>query len=82
MIQKIMNIFRNIDKQVKNIMIKGFKISLLYSILATCVLLTYHFYLFPILYLVGTILLKTSFMFFADFIILGIGFDRIKKQMA
>ena len=82
MIQKIINIFKSLDKQVKNLIIKGLYFSLLFCSLSTCILLIYHFYLYPTFYLVGTILLKTSFMFFADFIILGVGFDKIKKQMA
>ena len=34
----------------------------------------------PLVFTVGTILFKTSLMFFADFIICGIAFDTIKKQ--
>ena len=49
---------------------------------SSVVLLTYLLYKNPIIYYSGFILLKTSFMFFSYFIILGIGFDTIKKQMA
>ena len=68
--------------EVKNIMMNGFKFSFIFCIISVLVLIIYNFYMLPILYYSGTILFKTSLMFFVDFIILGIGFDTIKKQMA
>lgn len=82
MIKKILNKFKNLDSKVKKIMINGFKFSFIFCIFSTLVLVTYNFYMLPILYYAGTILFKTSLMFFVDFIILGFGFDTIKKQMA
>ena len=82
MIKKIIDNFKNLDDKVKNIMIKGFKFSFVFCIVSILVLLCYNLYMIPILYYSGTILFKTSLMFFVDFIILGIGFDTIKKQMA
>jgi len=82
MIKMIINKFKSLDVKVKNIMLKGFKFSFTFCILSSLILLIYNFYMFPILYYSGTILFKTSLMFFVDFIILGIGFDTIKKQMA
>ena len=82
MIKIIINMFNNLDEQVKNIMINGFKFSFAFCILSTVILVIYNFYTLPIIYTCGTILFKTSLMFFTDFIIIGFGFDIIKKQMA
>ena len=82
MIKIILDKFKNLDDKVKNIMVNGFKFSFVFCILSALVLYIYHLYTLPLLYYAGTILFKTSLMFFVDFIILGIGFDTIKKQMA
>ena len=81
MIKLIINKFKTLDEQVQNIMIKGFKFSFIFCIFSTLLLLAYTFYLIPILYYSGTLLFKSSLMFFATFIMLGIGFDTIKKQI-
>ena len=82
MIKMIINKFNSLDDKVKNIMLKGFKFSFAFCILSALVLIVYNLYTLPILYSAGTILFKTSLMFFVDFIMLGVGFDTIKKQMA
>ena len=82
MIKMIINKFNDLDEKVKNIMTKGFKFSFAFFIFSILILIMYNFYMLPILYTCGTILFKTSFIFFADFIIIGFGFDKIKKQMA
>ena len=81
MMKLIINKFKTLDKQVQKIMIKGFKFSFIFCIFSTLLLLAYNFYLIPILYYSGTLLFKSSLMFFATFIMLGIGFDTIKKQI-
>ena len=81
MIKLIINKFKTLDEQVQKIMINGFKFSFIFCIISTLLLLIYNFYLVPILYYSGTILFKTSLMFFASFVMLGIGFDTIKKQI-
>ena len=81
MIKTIINKYKNIDGKVKNIMINGFKFSFVFLILSVLILGTYQLYKFPIIYTCGTILFKTGIMFIVDFIILGIGFDTLKKQM-
>ena len=81
MIKLILEKYKNIDDKVKNIMISGFKFSFAFLILSILVLYIYHLYMLPIIYSCGTILFKTALMFFVDFIILGIGFDTLKKQM-
>ena len=82
MIKIIINKFKNLDNKVKSIMINGFKFSFYFTLLSALILIIYNIYSLPMLYYSGTILFKTSIMFFVDFIILGIGFDTIKKQMA
>ena len=82
MIKNILNELNTLDNKVKSIMINGFKFSFLFTILSILILLFYKFYTFPVLYYCGTILFKTSVMFFVAFIVIGIGFDIIKKQMA
>lgn len=82
MIKTIIEKSKNLDNKVKDIMINGFRFSFVFSIISVITLLIYKFYTMPILYYSGIILFKTSLMFFVDFIILGIGFDTIKKQMA
>ena len=82
MIKMILNKFKELDNKVKKIMINGFRFSFIFCIFSILILLIYNFYTLPILYDIGTILFKTSLMFFIDFIILGFGFDTIKKQMA
>ena len=74
--------FKNIDKSIKNIMLKGIKFSFAFCIFSAIILLVYNFYMLPIIYYSGTILFKTSLMFISYFIVLGVGFDTIKKQMA
>lgn len=82
MLKTIVNSIKKLDMKVKNIMVKGFEFSFIFCIFSALILLIYDFYMLPVLYYSGLILFKTSIMFFVDFIILGIGFDTIKKQMA
>lgn len=82
MLKTIVSSIKKLDIKVKNIMTKGFEFSFIFCIFSALILLIYEFYMLPILYYSGLLLFKTSIMFFVDFIILGIGFDTIKKQMA
>ena len=82
MIKMIINNFKDLDNKVKNIMIDGFKFSFIFCLISIIILGIYNLYMLPILYTCGLILFKTSLMFFASFIIIGFGFDKIKKQMA
>ena len=81
MIKMIVDKYKNIDDKVKKIMINGFKFSFAFLILSILVLISYQVYMMPIIFTCGTILFKTGIMFIVDFIILGIGFDTLKKQM-
>ena len=81
MIKIIIDKCKNIDDKVKKITINGFKFSFAFIIISALVLSTYHLYSLPIIYTCGIILFKTGIMFIVDFIILGIGFGTLKKQM-
>lgn len=81
MIKMIINKYENIDDKVKKIMINGFKFSFAFLIFSSLILGIYQLYMLPILFTCGTILFKTALMFMVDFIIMGIGFDTLKKQM-
>jgi len=81
MIKIIINKFTNMDIKVKTIMINGFKFSFMSLLFSILILSIYHINLLPILFDCGTILFKTSLVFFVDFIIMGVGFDTIKKQI-
>lgn len=82
MIHMIQDKLKSLDLKVKNIMKHGFTFSLLFCLLSILILYTYHaIYTIPILFTIGTILFRTSLMFFVDFTICGIAFDTIKKQM-
>lgn len=82
MINTIIDKFKSLDLKVKNIMKYGFIFSLLFCLFSILILYTYHaIYTIPLIFTVGTILFKTSLMFFVDFVICGIAFDTIKKQL-
>ena len=81
MIKMIIDKYKNLDDKVKKIMINGFKFSFIFLLISVSVLGAYRLYLLPMIYTCGIILFKTGIMFIVDFIILGIGFDTLKKQM-
>ena len=81
MIKMIIDKYKNIDDKVKKIMLNGFKFSFAFLILSILVLGAYKLYMLPVIYICGIILFKTAIMFVVDFIILGVGFDTLKKQM-
>ena len=79
---KVKNLFNNLDKTDLKIMKIGLKVCFGILILGI-ILLT--FYLFAIhnffLYELGLTILKLSFYFFVEFIICGIVADKVKKQL-
>lgn len=73
---------KNIDNKIFKIMNKGFLFSFILSIIAICLLFTYEtIYSLPKLFYIGISLFKTALMFAVMFMICGIGFDTIKKQI-
>ncbi len=81
MIKMIISKFNGLDDKVKKLMINGFKFSFYFLILSSLILGIYKLYPLPIIYYCGTILFETSLMFIVDFIVIGIGFDTLKKQL-
>ena len=83
----LMNNFINMlkikDNHIISIVKKGLKFSLSLTIISILILLTYNYILLsPILYTIGFSLLKTSLFFICFFIIFGIAFDTIQKQIS
>lgn len=73
---------KNLDKQIMKIMDSGFIFSFMLSIISVISLLIYDFfYSLPNLFYIGINLFKTSLIFASMFLICGIGFDTIKKEM-
>lgn len=80
MLNKIIITFKKLDIQIKNIMKYGFIFSFVFCLFSILILYIYHkFITYPSLFLIGTILFKTSLMFFADFIICGLSFNKLIK---
>lgn len=81
MLNTFVNNFKDLDEKVKNIMKYGFIFSLIFCLVATFILYTYEkLNSSPIVFIVGTILFKTSIVFFVSFTICGIAFDKIIKE--
>jgi hypothetical protein len=82
MINKFINIFKNLDKLTYKIMKKGFKFCSVICYISTFLLLYYNLqFQSPFLYELGLSLFKLSLFFFIEFIICGIVVDGIKKQI-
>ena len=70
MILKLIENIKHIDKKIINLMLKGFKFSLLFCILANSVLLFYYVYPFSyILIECSFILFKTGIIYLCTFFI-------------
>ena len=81
MINKIKNLFNDLDDITYKIMNKGIKSSLFITLTSTLILLIYQMYSFsPFLYHLGITIFKTSIYFLIEFIICGIIVDNIKKE--
>ncbi len=82
MIIKIINNIKNIEKNILEIMLKGFSFSFIISMLSIFVLL--YYILNPISYTIlemGIILFKNSLIYIVCFFTCGIVMDKIKKEM-
>ena len=84
-VNKIYNSFldkiKNLDIVIIKIIKIGFIICSILTLVSVILLFTYHFYSRPNLFYIGIELLKNALMFFSMFLIFGIGFDTIKKEM-
>lgn len=81
MLNLIVSAFKNLDIKIKNIMKYGFLFSFIFCFFSIIILYTYHKLITsPLLFTIGALLFKTSLMFFTDFIICGLAFDKIIKN--
>lgn len=79
---ELINKIKNLDEKIVKIMNFGFTFSFILCIISTISLFTYNFfYSHPTLFYTGLSLLKTALMFASMFLICGVGFDTIKKEM-
>ena len=82
MFQKVVNSFKNIDKDIIKIMKNGIKYCFFISIIASFILLFYNYFkLSPIIYYIGLAIFKLSLTFIVEFIICAFSIDLIKKQL-
>ena len=73
---------KDIDQKVIRLIKKGFLVSFILCLFATFLLISYETLShFPILYYTGISLFKTSLMFGVTFLICGIAFNTIQKEM-
>lgn len=82
MVKKVIDNFKNIEKDIIKIMMSGFKFSLIVGIISGIVSLLYILNpISHILYDSGIILFKTGLTFAIAFFISAFAMDKIKKQM-
>lgn len=82
MVKKVIDNFKNIEKDILKIMVSGFKFSLIVCIISGIVSLLYILNpISHILYDSGIILFKTGLTFAASFFVCAFAMDKIKKQM-
>ena len=82
MINKIIDIFKKLDKLTYKIMKNGLFFCLTFATISALILFTYMTSSFSIsTYYVGITLFKLSCIFSVEFIICGIIVDSIKKQL-
>lgn len=80
MIQKITNIFKNVNKEILKIMKCGLRFSFIVCIMATAILCTYLlFYQNNFLYLLGLNSFRIGLILGIEFIICGLSVDAIKS---
>ncbi len=81
-LQPFIQEMKSIDKKILSIIRKGFLASFLLCLFSTSLLISYEtFSHLPILYYTGISLFKTSLMFGVMFLICGIAFNTIQKEM-
>lgn len=82
MIQKILDLFKELNDKTKKIMKNGFKFCFAFCAIAAFILFIYiKFYSSPELYYIGLNLMQSGIYLFTFFIICGIAVDKIAKQM-
>lgn len=82
LIDKLKNMFNNIDKKDITIMKNGLKFCFLILVISIIILLTYLFFVKNIfIYQIGILVFQLSLYFAIDFIVAGIVVDTIQKQI-
>ena len=82
LIDKLKNMFYNIDKKDITIMKNGLKFCFLILVISIIILLTYLFFVKNIfIYQIGILVFQLSLYFAIDFIVAGIVVDTIQKQI-
>ena len=80
MIKDFINDIKNVDFEIKNLMMYGFKISLLILLLACYVLVLYSTYpISHIAYICGLNIFKLALTCFSAFFVCGMGINTIKQ---
>lgn len=80
--KNILNLFSSLDKLTKLIMKNGLHFCFVICLVSLLVLITYNFvFTTPVLFSLGILCLKLSFIFGVEFIICGIIADKINKQL-
>lgn len=78
--EKILLLFKNLDKTTHKIMKYGLLFSGIICLLSVAILLGYILFGINLLYHLGLIMMESSFIFAVEFIICGIIVDFLQKQ--
>ena len=82
LIDKLKNMFNEIDKKNKKIMKNGLKFCFLILIISIIILITYLFLIKSIfVYQIGILVFQLSLYFAIDFIVASLVVDTIQKQI-
>ena len=80
-IQKNWQKIKNIDNRIYTIMKNGIKFSFVFCLIASLVLVTYIENYNPHIYSIGVELFKSGLFFFSAFIMCGVAFNKIIKDI-
>ena len=80
-VKEIIEELKKIDKKVNKIMLNGIKFSFVFCLIASLVLGTYCENFNPISYNIGISLLKSGVLFIVTFVICGVAFNKIVKDL-
>lgn len=82
MLNKIIDVFKHLDKMTFKIMKHGLRFSSIICVLAVIILLTYDCtFPSPFIYYIGINLFRLSLIFGIEFIVCGFVVDGIKKEL-
>ncbi len=81
-IDKVKDLFKNLDKKIIKIMRNGLKFSFAILLASMAILLTYLFFVHNnLVYQIGILVFQISLYIGIDFVVSGIAVDTIKKQL-